>query len=46
MYTNKEYLNKIWYDPKNPIAFAGLKVLKSLVIKDNKYRIGNVRLQK
>jgi hypothetical protein len=32
--------------PKKPIAFAGLKVLKRFVIKDNKYKIGNVRLQK
>jgi hypothetical protein len=46
MSTYKEYLNKIWYDPKSLIAFAGLKVLKRFVIKDNKYRIRNVRLQK
>jgi hypothetical protein len=46
MSTYKEYLNKIWYDPKSPIAFAGLKVFKRFVIKDNKYRIRNVRLQK
>jgi len=46
MSTHKDYLNKIWYDPKNPIAFAGLEALKRFVIKDNKYRIGNVRLQK
>lgn len=46
MPTYKDYLKKIWYDPKNPIAFAGLKALRHFVIKDNKYRIGNVRLQK
>ena len=46
MSTYKEYLNKIWYDPKSPIAFAGLKVLKRFVINDNKYIIRNVRLQK
>ena len=46
MSTYKEYLNKIVYDPKSPIAFAGRKVLKRFVIKDNKHRIGNVRLQK
>ena len=46
MSTYKEYLNKIVYDPKSPIAFAGLKVLKRFVIKDNKHKIENVRLHK
>jgi hypothetical protein len=39
-------LNTIWYDPKSPIVLAVLKALKCFVIKNNKYRIGNVRLQK
>ena len=46
MSTYKEYLNKIVYDPKSPIAFARRKVLKRFVINDNKYIIRNVRLQK
>jgi hypothetical protein len=47
MSTHKDYLNNIWYDlPKNPVGFTGLKALRRFIIKDNKYRIGKVRLQK
>ena len=46
MSTYKDYLNKIWYDPQNPVGFIGLKALRRFIIKDNKYRIGKVRLQK
>ena len=46
MSTYKEYLNQIWYDPKNPVGFTGLKALRRFIIKDNKYRFGKVRLQK
>ena len=42
----KDYLNKIWYDPKNPVGFTGLKALRRFIIKDNKYRFGKVQLQK
>ena len=30
MSTYKEYLNKIWYDPKIPVKFTGLKALRRL----------------
>jgi hypothetical protein len=30
MSTYKDYFNKIWYDPKNPVGFTGLKVSRRL----------------
>jgi hypothetical protein len=30
MSTYKDYLNKLWYDPKNPVGFTGLKALRRL----------------
>ena len=35
MSTYKDYLNKIWYDPKNPVGFTGLKALRRFIIKNN-----------
>ena len=46
MSTYKDYFNKIWYDPKNPVGFTGLKALRRFIIKNNKNEIEKVRLQK
>lgn len=41
----KEYLTKIWYDPKSTVAFSGLYDLNKYILKDNKFKIGKKNIQ-
>jgi hypothetical protein len=44
MSTYKDYFNKIWYDPKHPVGFTGLKASRRLSFHISKIAFPDVDL--
>jgi len=40
----KEYLKKIWYDPKHPGSYTGPDKLYKVVKREGKFKIGRRRI--